>query len=101
MDEDIKKLLSDNLAVNKANNEMLKKLVLYQKWNQIYKIVYWSIIILSVLGAFYFVQPYLGSILGIYNGGVGASDINKISNVNKSLGEKSQVQKLIDAYQGN
>ncbi len=101
MDEDTKKLLSENLAVNKANNEMLKKLVLYQKWNQIYKIVYWSIIILSVLGAFYFIQPYLSSIFGVYSGGVNVTDINKISNVNKSLGDKNQIQKLIDAYQGN
>jgi hypothetical protein len=97
MDEDVKKLLNEDLAVNKANNEMLKKLVLYQKWNQIYKIVYWSIIILSVLGAFYFIKPYLSSLLGIYNGGIGSADISNIGN----FSDKGQIQSLIDAYQGN
>ena len=48
------------------NNSMLKKLVFYQKWNQIYRIVYWLIIILSAIGAFYFVQPLLSSLVGAY-----------------------------------
>ena len=48
------------------NNTMLKKLVTYQKWNQIYKVIYWVIIILSAIGAFYFVQPLLSSLAGAY-----------------------------------
>ena len=98
MDEETKKLLSENLALNKANNEILNKLVFYQKWNQIYRIVYWAIIILSAIGAFYFVQPYLSSLMGVYTGGVGTANISDIS---KNLGDKGQLQKLIDAYQGN
>ena len=98
MDEETKRLLSENLALNKANNEMLNKLVFYQKWNQIYRIAYWAIIILSAIGAFYFVQPYLSSLMGVYTGGIGTSNISDIS---KNLGDKGQLQKLIDAYQGN
>jgi hypothetical protein len=59
MDEEMKKLVIEN-------NSMLKKLVFYQKWNQIYRIVYWLIIILSAIGAFYFVQPLLSSLSGAY-----------------------------------
>ncbi|MFA6999931.1 MAG: hypothetical protein WC241_02325 [Candidatus Paceibacterota bacterium] len=59
MDEESKKLIVDN-------NEMLKKLVFYQRWNQIYRIAYWAIIILSAIGAFYFIQPLLSSLAGAY-----------------------------------
>jgi len=98
MDDETKKLLGDNYALNKENNEMLKKLVLFQKWNQIYKIVYWSIIILSAIGAFYFIQPYLSSLIGVYTGGVGVSNM---SDVSKTFGDKNQMKDLIDSLNGN
>ena len=100
MDEDTKKLLNDNLALNKENNQLLQKLVLYQKWNQIYKFIYWSIIILSVLGAFYFIKPYLTNLISVYTGGVGVSDIGKIGDIGKSLGNKSQIQDLLKSLNG-
>ncbi len=94
MDEEIKKLLESNLSLNKENNEMLKKLVIYQKWNQIYKIAYWVIIILSALGAFYFIQPMLGNLFDIYTGGVGTSSIKSVSDL-KNIGSNKEVQDLL------
>ena len=81
MDPEIKKLIETNVALNKENNEMLHKLVTYQKWNQIYKVVYWGIIILISLGAFYFIKPYLNSLLEIYGG-------TNIGSVTKNLGSQ-------------
>jgi hypothetical protein len=98
MDEETKKLLEENLTLNKENNQMLTKLVLYQKWNQIYRIAYWAIIILSTLGAFYFLQPYLSSLIGVYTGGAGVSNI---SDIGKTLGDKSQMQDLIKSLNAN
>ena len=34
MDEETKKLIAENYSLNKENNEMLKKMVFYQKLNQ-------------------------------------------------------------------
>jgi hypothetical protein len=93
MDQDIKKLLEDNIALNKANNEMLVKLIKAQKWQMIYRIFYWAIIILSTIGAFYFIEPYLGSILGLYNGGV--SNIDNISDITKNLTDQQQMSELL------
>ncbi len=67
MDEETKKLIAEN-------NDMLKKLVSYQKWNQIYRIAYWALIILSAAGAFYFIQPLLGGLAGAY--GIDASSFS-------------------------
>ena len=93
MDQDIKNLLEENIALNKANNEMLVKLIKAQKWQMIYRICYWAIIILSAIGAFYFIEPYLGSILGLYTGG--ASNITNVSDITKNLGDQQQMSELL------
>jgi len=81
MDEETKKLLAENLSLNKENHEMLKKLMFYQKMNQIYKIIYWFVIIGVTFGAFYFIQPMLSNLLNVYTGGVsGLNDVNLKSN---------------------
>ena len=67
MDEETKKLIVEN-------NEMLKKLVSFQKWSQIYRIAYWVIIVLSAAGAFYFIQPFLSGLAGVY--GIDASSFS-------------------------
>lgn len=78
MDPELKRLLEDNLTVSYENKEMLKKLVFYQKFNQISRVVYWVIIICIALGALYFIQPFLDNLLNIYGGGM--SDLNTIKN---------------------
>ena len=97
MDEETKKLISDNYALNMENNEMLKKLILFQKWNQIYKIAYWSIIILSAIGAFYFIKPMLGNLFSVYTGGTGISNFSDVKN---KISDKAQMQDLIDSLNG-
>ena len=87
MDEETKKLLVEN-------HEMLKKLVFYQKWNQIYRIAYWAIIILSAVGAFYFLQPLMGNLINVYTGGVGVSNINSVSDL-KNIGNNKNIQDMI------
>ncbi len=96
MDEETKKILADNYALNKENNEMLKKLVLFQKLNQIYRIVYWAIIILSAIGAFYFMKQYMSSLISLYTGGVG--DTSSITDFTKNLSGKdsSGVEDMIN-----
>lgn len=98
MDEETKKLIAENYSLNKENNEMLKKMVFYQKLNQIYRVVYWSIIILSAIGAFYFLKPLLGSLISVYTGGVGVTDMGSVSEMSKSFGDKNQFQDLINLY---
>ncbi len=86
MDEETKKLIVENYALNKDNNEMLHKLMVFQKWNNIAKIISWSFIILTSIGAMYFIQQNLGSLIGAYTGGAGVSDIG---NITKTLGDSS------------
>lgn len=77
-DLQIKQLLEANLEISRENNEMLKKIRNAQKLAQIYRVVYWIVIIGASYGAYYFVQPYIGGILNIYGGG-GLESLNSES----------------------
>ncbi len=93
MEPEDKKILEETLALNKENNQMLHKLITYQKWNQAIKIISWVFIILTSLGAVYFIEQNLGSLIGVYTGGVGTTDIGNVTN---SLnGNKSDIQDLL------
>ena len=76
MEEETKKLLEDNLALNRENNEMLHKLYNIQRWAQITRIIYWFVVIGIAIGAFYFIQPFFDSLLGVY--GLDSSSINSV-----------------------
>ncbi len=74
---------------------MLKKMVRNQKWTNIYRVVYWGIIIFSSVGAYYFIQPFLGNLFNVYTGGV--SNTSSMNDVFKNLNNKQQMQDLINS----
>ena len=76
MEGDIKKLLEDNLNLNKENNRLLLKLYNIQRWAQVTRIIYWFIIIGITIGAFYFIKPFLSGILNVY--GIDSSKFGNI-----------------------
>lgn len=80
MDAEVKKLLEENLRLNKENNKLLIKLRNYQKWAQITRAFYWVLIIGVSVGAFYFIKPYFGNLLNIYTG-----DLSGFSNISDLL----------------
>lgn len=57
-------MLEEQLELSRENNAILKKIRRVQKNSQIFRIVYWFIIIGISVGAFYFIQPYLESLVG-------------------------------------
>ena len=93
MDPETKSILIENLRISRENNEMLLGLVKYQKQQKIYKIFYWSIIIIVTIASFYFVEPYLGNIMNLYTGGAG--DMTNLSDITKALGNQQQSQQDI------
>jgi len=95
MDPETKKLLAENIELAKQNNEMLHKLVRFQKVANIYRVVYWAIIILSTFGAYYLIQPFLNNMLNVYTGGVsGGANVTDVIN---NLSNKQQMQDFFDS----
>ena len=94
MDQELKKLLEENLKVSKENNVILTKIRNVQRWGQITRVLYWVLIIGVSVGAFYYIKPYLGNLLNLYSGGV--SNINNISDITKNLkNSQANIQDLI------
>jgi hypothetical protein len=68
MDPESKKLLEDTFALAKENNKMLHSVLRYIRISRTMTIIYWVIIIGSAVGAYYFIQPYVDQLIGIYGG---------------------------------
>ncbi len=98
MDPEVKKMIEESLTLNRESNTILKGIRSAQRRAEIMKIIYWVIILGITFGAYYFVQPYIESLMGYYSsiagiGGDGTTtDGSSISNL-------SQIQDLLKQYQ--
>ncbi len=68
MDPESKKLLAETLALAEENNKILRALKRSMVWGRVVHAVYWALIIGSAVGAYYFIQPYINQIIGVYGG---------------------------------
>lgn len=59
-------LLEHTYEVEKENNKMLRKLYHDMWWGRISRFIYWSLILAAMFGAYYYVQPYVGSMMETY-----------------------------------
>jgi hypothetical protein len=66
VDEESKKLLEENVKLSRENNRLLLKMDKINKWSFISKIIYWFILLGIAAGAFYFIQPLIDGVSGIY-----------------------------------
>ncbi|KKU50461.1 MAG: hypothetical protein UX71_C0001G0116 [Parcubacteria group bacterium GW2011_GWA1_47_10] len=77
MSPEEREMLLKSVALAEENNKMLHSLTRSMRWGRIARIVYWTLIIGSMAGAYYFIQPYAEQILGIYG-----STKSNVENVN-------------------
>ena len=69
MDPESKKLLEENLRLSQENNVILLKLKRSMQVRRFVSIIYWTLIVGSAVGAYYFIQPYIDQMVNIYGGG--------------------------------
>ncbi len=70
------------------NNKMLHALRRSARISRIISIIYWVLIIGSTVGAYYFIQPYIQQVYGIYSGAQG--DLSNINGLLQNLKNQSQ-----------
>ncbi|MFA6257849.1 MAG: hypothetical protein WC671_02450 [Candidatus Paceibacterota bacterium] len=68
MDPESKKLLEDTFALAQENNKMLRSVSRSIRISRIMSIIYWALVIGSAVGAYYFIQPYIDQLIGVYSG---------------------------------
>lgn len=62
-----KELLEKTYELEKENNHMLRGIRNSNRWSLFFRLFYWFIIIGLSVGAFYFIQPYLESLMNTYS----------------------------------
>lgn len=67
-DEDIKKLLEANLELSKENNRMIRALHRNYKITRVFRLVYISLILISIFGLYYYLEPYVEEVSRLYGG---------------------------------
>ena len=90
MDPQSQQMLSETLMLARENNQMLHKLVRAENWARLYRYAYWALIILSLFGSFFFIQP----LLNLYTGG--AASGTSIQNILKGL-NPNQLQQDVNS----
>lgn len=83
MDPEIKQLIEANLKLSRENNKMLKKMRGAQKRAAFFAILKWIIIVIILVGGFYFLQPYFQVVQDLYQ--QIQTTIGQIGEVGKSL----------------
>ncbi|MES3032072.1 MAG: hypothetical protein V4699_02400 [Patescibacteria group bacterium] len=72
MSPEERELLNKCVSLTEDNNKMLLSIKRGMRWASITRAVYWLFIIGASVGAFYFLQPYIDQLKGVYSG---ASDV--------------------------
>lgn len=78
MDREEKELLKKTVQLEEENNDMLHAIRRSMRLSHIMSVIYWLFVIGSLVGAFYFIQPYFDKVMEFYNGA--KSGINNSSN---------------------
>ncbi len=83
LEKNEEELLKRTYEVEKENNTILKKLYRNMWWGRVARILYWTVILAAMLGAYYYVQPYIDPVFQAYT---------DISGTIDSLNEKQSRQ---------
>src|SRR3990167_5138072 len=67
MDSDLKKAVEESLGLSRENNKILRRMQSNLRWGRAFRIFYWVIIIGSMLGTYYYFQPFFEDLLKRYN----------------------------------
>ena len=84
----------------KENNKILRSMRSSMRWSAIFKTLYWVVIIGIAVGGYYFIQPYVQSVVNAYNGI--SADIKTVANVSNTTGKvTAPVTNIVKKYFNN
>ncbi len=73
-----KALLERVAKLSEENNDILRSMRRSNRFTNIMRIFYWVIILLVGFGSYYFIQPYVNTMMNLLNGGAGSLDLGGI-----------------------
>lgn len=89
-----KSLLERTHALAEENNSILRSMRRTNRASMIFRVVYWVVIIAIGLGAYYFVEPYIRLMVGLFGQAQnGVSSLNQ--NLNTIQGAADNLRDLL------
>jgi hypothetical protein len=89
--------LQEILRLTRENNEMLHGMRSREKIANTFRILYWLFIFLSIFGTYYYVQPYLVSLLDTLNSmNNKVSGVQNISNSLTGFGDVNNLKNILN-----
>ena len=85
MSPEEKSLLERTYKLAEENNAILKSIRSSNRWSMAFKFSYWAIIIGLSFGAYYFIQPYLESLMGV--SGQIKSSVNDVQSMTSQIND--------------
>jgi hypothetical protein len=67
LDPKEEQLLEETYRLEKENHAMIQTLYTNMWWGRAFRIFYWMVIILLMVGSYYYAQPYIESLVKMYN----------------------------------
>lgn len=58
---ELNELLEENTKIARENHRLLKKIHRSLQWGSFFRLVYWAVILISIFGVYYFIQPLIDS----------------------------------------
>ena len=92
MSPEEKELLRRSIVLSEENNDILRSIQRSMRLSRFLKLVYWVVVIGVAVGAFYFLKPYINSVMDLYNGAKTQLDqinsgVNGVVNKVKTIGQ--------------
>ena len=78
-----RELLTQSIKLAEENNKMLRGLRLRARISSFLRIIYWLIILGITFGAYYFIEPYVNSMIKSYNDI--KSNVENVKNVTTNI----------------
>ncbi len=89
MDTEDRQKLDRLLKLAEENNDYIRKVRSSQKTSQMIKAIYWVVILVFVLGGFYYIKPYLKTLGSMYD---------TASGFNLNVTDAGQLREIIDQF---
>jgi hypothetical protein len=92
--------LNELLILTKENNKILRGMRRSQKWSSFFNFIYYALIIGSIFGSYYYLQPYVNSFMETYrelSSGIQGvrTDITEAKNIALPPGTMEQLKNIL------
>lgn len=89
MEEELKLLLRKNLELSEENHKILLGMRRAGRWGTFFRLIYWFVILGGLAVSYYYIQPYLSTVLGAYE--QIQTNLSEIQNQKNSLPDLSKL----------